>query len=70
MDKDIEHHIRSCHPCQIVGKPDKPEPVQPTKLPEERWSQRDLCGPFPTGEHVAVLTDYYSRWPEVKILEL
>lgn len=70
MDKDIEHHIRSCHPCQIVGKPDKPEPVQPTKLLEERWSQLaiDLCGPFPTGEHVAVLTDYYSRWPEVKIL--
>ena len=29
----------------------------------------DVCGPFPTGEFVVVLTDYYSRWPEVKILK-
>ena len=35
MDKDIEQlDIRTCHPCQIVGKPDRPEPVQSTKLPD------------------------------------
>ena len=28
-----------------------------------------MCGPFPTRESVVVLTDYYSRWPEVKILK-
>ena len=28
-----------------------------------------MCGPFPTGESVVTLTDYYSRWPEVKILK-
>ena len=39
MDKDIEQHIRTCHPCQIVGKPDRPEPVQPTKLPDEPWTE-------------------------------
>ena len=70
MDKDIERHIRSCHPCQIVGKPDPPEPVQPTKLPDEPWTDLaiDVCGPFPTGEYVVSLTDYYSRWPEATIL--
>ena len=70
MDKDIEQHIRTCHPCQIVGKPDRPEPVQPTKLPDEPWNELaiDVCGPFPTGEYVVSLTDYYSRWPEATIL--
>ena len=70
MDKDIEQHIRTCHPCQIVGKPDRPEPVQPTKLPDEPWSEIaiDVCRPFPTGEYVVSLTDYYSRWPEATIL--
>ena len=70
MDKDIERHIRTCIPCQIVGKPDPPEPVQPTKLPDEPWTDLaiDVCGPFPTGEYVVSLTDYYSRWPEATIL--
>ena len=70
MDKDIERHIRTCHPCQIVGQPDPPEPVQPTKLPDEPWTDLaiDVCGPFPTGEYVVSLTDYYSRWPEATIL--
>ena len=26
-------------------------------------------GSFPTGEHVAVVTDYYSCWPSVKIFK-
>ena len=70
MDKDIERHIRTCHPCQIVGKPDPPEPVQPTKLPDEPWTDLaiDVYGPFPTGEYVVSLTDYYSSWPEATIL--
>ena len=70
MDKDIEQHIRTCHPCQIVGKPDRPEPVQSTKLPDEPWTELaiDVCGPFPTGEYVVSLNDYYSRWPEATIL--
>ena len=60
MDKDIERHIRTCHPCQIVGKPDPPEPVQPTKLPDEPWTDLaiDVRGPFPTGEYVVSLTDF------------
>ena len=69
MDKDIEQHIRTCHPCQIVGQPDRPEPVQPTN-DNLAWTELaiDVCGPFPTGEYVVSLTDYYSRWPEATIL--
>lgn len=27
----------------------------------------DICGPFPSGEFVIVLVDYYSKWPEAII---
>ncbi|CAB3985042.1 Transposon Tf2-9 poly, partial [Paramuricea clavata] len=71
MDKQVEERIRCCHPCQLVSKSPRPEPMEPTKLPKKPWSKLaiDVCGPFPTGEQVVVLTDYYSRWPEVKILK-
>ena len=51
MDKDNERRIQTCHPCKIVGKPDPPEPVQLTKLPDEPWTdlEMNVCGPFPTG---------------------
>ena len=28
----------------------------------------DFCGPFPTGEYLFVVTDAYSRFPEVEIV--
>ena len=70
MDKPLEEKIRCCHSCQLVGHSPGPEPVKPTSLPKEPWSKLaiDVCGPFPTGEQIVVLTDYYSRWPEIKIL--
>jgi transposase InsO family protein len=29
----------------------------------------DSVGPFPTGENLLVLVDYYSRFPEVEIMK-
>ena len=57
--------------CQVTSHPPRPEPMCPTELPGERWPQLaiDVCGPFPTGEYIVVVTDYYSRWPEAKILK-
>ena len=71
MDKEIENHIKSCHPCQTTARTQRPEPMQPTQLLDHPWLKLvlDICGPFPTGEHVTVLTDYYSRWPSVKIFK-
>lgn len=71
MDKQVEERIRCCHPCQLISSSPRPEPMKPTDLPEKPWTKLaiDVCGPFPTGEQVVVLTDYYSRWPEVKILQ-
>ena len=70
LDTDVEEFINKCHACQVTGNPSRPEPVKPTDLPKERWTALaiDVCGPFPTGEYVVTLIDYYSRWPEATIM--
>lgn len=71
-------HIKATHwspyptlSCMPSSQPPKPGPMCPTKLPSKRWSQFafDVCGPFSTGEYIVVLTNYFSRWPEAKILK-
>ena len=71
MDRHIEDHIKHCHACQVTSHPPQPEPMCPTELPGEPWSKLaiDVCGFFPTGEYMVVVTDYYSRWPEAKIMK-
>ena len=71
MDPQIEEHTKACHPCHVTSRPERPEPVCPTQLTKKPWIHLaiDVCGPFPTRESVVVLTDYYSRWPEVQILK-
>ena len=66
MDKEVEKLIHSCHPCQLVGRRSKPEPIRSTTLPVGPWSDLavDLCE-IPGGNHLLVVIDYYSRWPEV-----
>ena len=42
-----------------------------TELPRDSWKKvsADLMGPFPTGESLLVIVDYYSRFPVVEILQ-
>lgn len=72
MDNQVEREVKKCNSCQLVGQPEKPEPLTRTKLPEGPWQHLsiDLMGPFPyTGEYVFVAVDYFSRWFEVDILK-
>lgn len=70
IDREVEHLVQCCHLCQINSAKPKPEPMTRNPMPEKAWSKIsiDLCGPFPTGEQLFVICDYFSRWPEVKIL--
>ena len=45
-------------------------PLSPQDLPERAWQEItvDLLGPLPTGEHLLVVVDYFSRWKEVDVL--
>ncbi|MCG8048362.1 MAG: DDE-type integrase/transposase/recombinase [Candidatus Thiodiazotropha taylori] len=71
IDTQAERLVRQCHACQLVSQPTKPEPMSRTQLPEGPWQHLalDLMGPFPSGDHVLVVVDYYSRWYEIALLK-
>lgn len=50
IDKAAERHCRACHGCQITSRPDAPEPLRPTPLPDGLWQDLavDLLGPLPS----------------------
>ena len=70
MDRDAERRWTECYGCQLVTKNVPPQPVKPTMLPKQPWKEVavDLMGALPTGEHLLVLVDYYSRWMEVDVI--
>ena len=71
IDKAAERHCKTCHGCQLMARADPPEPLPMTELPDGPWQDlaTDLLGPFPTGESVLVVVDYYSRFYEIRILK-
>ena len=71
MEKAAEKHCRSCHGCQLVARPDPPEPLRPTRLPQGPWMDvaTDLLGPLDSGHSILVTVDYYSRYYEYAILK-
>ena len=70
VDKDAERKFRECYECQLVTKETITPPVKITQLPERPWQDLALesLGPLPTGEHLLVLVDYFSRWVEVDVI--
>ena len=72
IDKQIEQVVRQCHACQLVStQSEKSEPITSTEMPNGPWEILgvDLCGPFPTGDNLLMIVDYYSRWQEVVIIK-
>ena len=70
LEKDVERFVKTCDACQLVGRPDPPEPVASTELPQRPWCvvAIDYLGPLPSGEHILVVVDYYSRYYEVAVV--
>ena len=70
IDKAVKIEIESCIPCQTTGSATKQEPLQMTELPPAPWKRvsTDFCGTFPSGDHLLVIMDDYSRYPEVEIV--
>ena len=71
IDKDCESYCKECHGCQLVSQPNLPDPVESTLLPDGPWQDLalDFVGPFPTGEYILVMVDYYSRYFLVSIMK-
>ena len=69
MDALVEEKVASCVACQAsVYRPNR-DPLCPSKLPERPWQKvsADFWGPLANGEHLLVIIDDYSRFPEVEI---
>ena len=72
MDREVETTVRSCPACSAADKSVKTSrtPLIPVSLPVAPWHRVgvDFIGPMqgPASQRYGiVLTDYYSRWPEV-----
>ena len=70
VDKATENMIDRCIICQSVGKPNPPQPLTMSKMPDAPWDKVyvDFYGPLPSGEYLLVVIDKYSRYPEVEII--
>ena len=73
MDKQVEHYVKNCVPCNDSEKSHKTvkAPPQPIPVPDKKWSKLaiDITGPFANApQHqrfIVVLIDYTTSFPEV-----
>lgn len=70
--KDIHHHVRTCHTCQIVATKERYAalPLQPVTEVRSfaQWGM-DFIGPInpPSSaghRYILTITDYFTRWTE------
>ena len=71
IDSKVSSFISECHSCQTMLDHHHPAPMTLIPIPESPWLSVvvDLCGPFPTGETLLILVNYYSRFPFVEVLK-
>ena len=62
IDKDAERICKTCHGCQLVTQPLKPEAMTRGEFPSAPWQHlpADVLGPLDS------VVDYYSRFFEME----
>ena len=71
IGKLAEEKVKNCLSCQASSTKSPPrEPLPMTPLPSAPRKEVavDFAGPFPSGDYIMVVTDEFSRFPEVEIL--
>ena len=68
LSKELKELVDACRECRANRPVQRWEPLHPTDLPERPWQKlgADLCAL--QGKDFLVVTDYYSRWLEVRQL--
>src|SRR6266540_2618734 len=73
MTSDIKYYVKSCYECQRRGgskKNNRKRTIIPMDI-FERWGI-DIVRPLPQTEdgyqYIVVAIDYFSRWPEARLL--
>ena len=71
IDDMVQNTINTCISCQAVSQADPPEPIKLSAMPEGPWERVhiDFYGPLPSGEHLLVFIDRYSRFPTAEIVK-
>ena len=71
LEKDVEKFVKTCDGCQLVRRPDPSNLLTSTELPERPFKAVavDYLGPVPSGEHILVGVDYYSRYYETDVVK-
>src|SRR6266540_7076848 len=74
MMKDIKEYAKTCFQCQQRGsmrQNNQKQTILPTDI-FERW-RVDIVGPLPIiregNRYIVVAIDYFSRWPEARLLK-
>lgn len=62
MNNHAEKKIKACKGCTLVSSPSAPHPMK-------RREAVDFMGPLPSGDHLFVIIDYFSRYKEIKIIK-
>ena len=68
IDKRVQQLMDHCIACQANTAKQERAPIQMTALPDGPWKNlaADFYGPLPSGEHLLVIIDEYSRYPIVE----
>ena len=70
LDKIIQAKVEQCQGCQATTYKPTWDPLKPIVLPVWPWQHIDMdfCGPLPSGEHILVVIDEYSHYPEIEFV--
>lgn len=71
IDEMVKKFVSKCRECILNSLPNPPEPLHRRQLPIAPWIDlaTDFIGPFPTGEYILVVVDYYSRFQELEVMK-
>jgi transposase InsO family protein len=63
---DLTRLVENCQTCHENKPAQRHEPLRPTELPQRPWSKIGADFAKYKGKQFLVVTDYYSRWIEIK----
>lgn len=70
LGSEVDLHCSGCLACVAMQKHNPPEPMTRTKLPQRPWDYLalDYFSAKPLKESVLVITDYYSRFVQARVV--
>ena len=67
ISSHIEEMVKRCRVC-AMHRPEKKEPLLPSSTPKRPWERLAMDLFELRGETYLLVVDYFSRWPEIRLL--